>query len=128
VNLVSVVARQLIDRGAVARAFLGVTLDSKFTAEVAQRLGMPRRTGAHVIRVTPGSPADQAKLQVGDVILQFGQTGIEDDSHLVNVISLSKIGTEIPIVLFRNGQIVNIKTSVGDHDQFLKAASPAPAP
>jgi serine protease Do len=124
VNMVAVIARQLVERGAVARAFLGVTLDSKFTNETAQRLGMPRKTGAHVIRVTPGSPAELAKLQVGDVILQFGPTGIEDDSHLVNVISLSKIGSEIPIVLFRNGQVLNVKTNVGDLEQFLKATTP----
>jgi serine protease Do len=128
INMVEVVARQLIERGAVARAFLGVTLDSKFTSEAASKLGLPRLTGAHVIRVTPGSPAEQAKVQVGDVILQFGETGIQDDSHLVNVISLSKIGSEIPIVVFRNGQLLNIKTNVGDMEQFLKTAAPKPAP
>ena len=128
INMVVVVAKQLIDRGTVARAFLGVTLDSKFSTEAATKLGMPRRIGAHVIRVTPGSPAEQAQLRVGDVILQFNGVGIEDDGHLVNVISLTTIGTEIPIVLFRDGKLMNVKSSVGDLETFLKATAPKPAP
>jgi len=124
-NMVNVVARQLIERGAVARAFLGVTLDSKFSVEAAQRLGMPRRMGAHIIRVTPGSPAETAKLQVGDVVLQFNGIGIENDNHLVNVIGLTKIGSEVPVVVFRGGQTLATKTAVADLDQFLKTTEPA---
>lgn len=128
INMVIAVAKQLIDRGTVARAFLGVTLDSKFSSDAATRLGMPRRIGAHVIRVTPGSPAEQSQLQVGDVILQFNGIGIEDDSHLVNVISLTPIGSEIPIVLFRDSKLINLKSTVGDLDTFLKATTPKAVP
>jgi serine protease Do len=122
INMVVIVAKQLIEKGAVSRAFLGVTLDSKFTPEAAERLGMPRRIGAHIIRVTPGSPAEHADLQVGDVVLQFNGVGIENDSHLVNVISLTKIGSEVPIIVFRGGKTLNVKTVVGDLEQFLKAS------
>jgi len=128
INMVMVVAKQLIEKGAVARAFLGVTLDSKFTPEAAERLGMPRRVGAHIIRVTPGSPAELAQLKVGDVVLQFNGVGIENDSHLVNVISLTKIGSEVPIILFRAGKTLSVKSVVGDLEQYLKATETKPAP
>ena len=62
------------------------------------------------------------------VSLQFNGTPISDDSHLVNVISLTKIGTEVPVVLFRKGQTLTTKTTVGDYEQFLKAADPKAAP
>ncbi len=119
------VAKQLITNGAVVRAFLGVTLDSKFSADLAEKLGLPRRTGAHVIRVTPGSPAEKAQLQVGDVILNFKGVPIDDDSHLVNVISLTEVGSEVPVVVFRRGQVLSVRTTVGDYDQYLKAAEAA---
>jgi serine protease Do len=128
INMVMVVAKQLVEKGTVSRAFLGVTLDSKFTPEAAERLGMPRRIGAHIIRVTPGSPAEQAQLQVGDVVLQFNGVGIENDSHLVNVISLTKIGSEVPIIVFREGKTLNVKTTVGDLEAYLKAAEAKAAP
>jgi serine protease Do len=124
INMAMVVVRQLVERGAVARAFLGVTLDSKFSNDTATRLGMPRRVGAHVIRVTPGSPAEVARFEVGDVILQFNGTPIVDDSHLVNVISLTKVGSEVPVVLFRKGQMLTTKTTVGDYDTFTKSVEP----
>ena len=114
------VARQLISNGSVVRAFLGVTLDSKFTAEMAERFGLPRRTGAHIIRITPGSPAERAQLRVGDVILNFKGIPIDDDSHLVNVISLTEVGTEVPVVVFRGGQMLTVRTTVGGYDQYLK--------
>ena len=122
VNMAMVVAKQLIENGAVVRAFLGVTLDSKFSTETAEKLGLPRRVGAHVIRITPGSPAEASAFQVDDVILNFNNTPIENDSHLVNIISLTKVGTEVPVALIRGGKLVQLKTTVGDYDRFLRAS------
>jgi serine protease Do len=121
INMAMGVARQLVDNGAVVRAFLGVTLDSKFTPETAQRLGLPQRHGAHVIRVMAGSPAEKSRFTVGDVILNFNGTEIDDDSHLVNVISLTRVGTEVPVVVFRGGQKLNLKTTVSDYEQYAAA-------
>jgi len=118
INMAMGVARQLVENGAVVRAFLGVTLDSKFTPETAEKLGLPRRLGAHVIRVMPGSPAEKSRLTVGDVIINFNGVPIDDDSHLVNVISLTRVGSEVPVVVFRGGQTVNLKTTVSDYDQY----------
>ena len=121
INMAMTIAKQLIEHGAVSRAFLGVTLDSKFNAETATKLGLPRRIGAHVIRITPGSPAETAAIQVGDVILSFNGVPIDDDSHLVNIISLTKVGSQVPVALYRGGKMLEMKTVVGDYDQFLRA-------
>lgn len=121
INMAMTVVRQLIENnGILARAFLGVTLDSKFSVETAHQLGMPRRIGAHIIRITPGSPAETAKLLVGDVILRFNGVEIDDDNHLVNVISLTKIGSEVPVIVFRQGKSFTTKAFVGDFEQFQK--------
>ena len=121
INMAMTIAKQLVETGAVSRAFLGVTLDSKFNADTATKLGLPRRIGAHVIRITPGSPAEASAIQVGDVILNFNGIPIDDDSHLVNIISLTKVGTQVPVGLFRSGKTLELKTVVGDYDQFLRA-------
>jgi serine protease Do len=113
INMAIGVARQLVENG--------VTLDSKFTPETAERLGLPRKLGAHVIRVMPGSPAEKSRLSVGDVILNFNGVPIDDDSHLVNVISLTRVGSEVPVVVFRGGQTLNLKTTVSDYQQYSSA-------
>jgi serine protease Do len=118
INMAITVCRQLLERGTVTRAFLGVHLDSKFTPEMATRLGLPRAEGARVSGITPNSPAAHAELKVGDVIMQFNNTRIEDDGHLVNLVSLTPVEKEVALVLYREGRPVSVRVKVGDRGQF----------
>jgi serine protease Do len=104
INLAVHVARQLIQRGSLARPYLGVRLDHTYDGVAAKKVGLPRRLGTRVAEVTPGSPADQAELQAGDVILRFNDVEIEDDGHLVNLVGLSPPGVEAPLQVYRNGK------------------------
>lgn len=118
INMVMSVARQLIERGAVVRAFLGVHLDSKFSPEAAAKLGLPRVQGARVSGVTPGSPAELAQIHLGDVILQFDGQRIEDDGHLVNLVSNTPIEKEVSLTIFREGRSLGLRVKVGDRGKF----------
>jgi serine protease Do len=104
VNMALRIVTDLIDHGFVRRGYLGVSLDSNFTAEVAQSLGLRRRGGARITAVSPGSPAAAADLQTGDVVLDFGGTPVGSDSHLVTIVSLARIGDTVPMTIWRNGQ------------------------
>jgi serine protease Do len=118
INMVMHVAQQLTQRGSVSRAFLGVHLDSKFTPEVAARLGMSSTRGARVSGITPNSPASTANFSIGDVVLNFDGIRIDDDNHLVNQVSLTPVGKDVPVVVFRGGKTLNITVKVGDRNQF----------
>jgi len=113
-----IIARQLIERGRVSRAFLGVNLDSKFGPAMAAEVGLPRPVGARVTAITKDSPAEAAKLQVGDVILEFNKIPVEDDAHLVNLVSLTEVGKKISLVIFRNRTAVTVEVEVGDRAKF----------
>lgn len=110
-NMVMKVARQLIEQGKVTRAFLGVNLDA-ITPVKAAELGLQRPSGALITLVTPNSPAEAAGLQREDVILQIGDTPIDDDGHVMNVISFSEVGEEIAILIYRNRQSVLVSVSL----------------
>ncbi|MCA9266976.1 MAG: trypsin-like peptidase domain-containing protein [Planctomycetales bacterium] len=118
INMAKVVATQLVTQGRVVRAFLGVHLDSRFGPEAAARLGLPAPRGAHVTGITPNSPAAGADVAVGDVILQFNGVRIEDDNHLVNLVSLTPVGQEIEVTLYRDGQPRTVKVRVGQRSDF----------
>ncbi len=118
INMAMSIARQLVERGSVVRAFLGVTLDSKYSDAVAQRLGLPQMEGSHISAITPKSPAESARLQVDDDNLKFNGTDVENDAHLVNMVSLTEVGKEVPIVVFRKQQMLNMKVRVGDRSSF----------
>lgn len=120
INMFMSVSRQLIETGKVTRAFLGVNLDWKFGPAMAAELGMPRPIGARVTSVIPNSPAQAANLQGGDVIIEFNRMPVEDDAHLVILVSMTPVGKSVPIVVFRDRKAVNMSVEVGDAGKFKR--------
>jgi len=118
INSVMAIARQLIHEGKVSRAFLGVVMDSQFTAKEAEKLGLTRARGAKVNGLTADSPADQAGIRVGDVILRFNGQEVEDDSQLIHIVSLSPLDDEVRVEVFRGGKIETLKLRLADRGKF----------
>jgi serine protease Do len=118
INMVMMIADQLIEHGAVARAYLGVRLDSAFGPEAAASVGLARPEGARVTGITKASPAELAKIQVGDIILTFGGTRIEDDNHLINLVSLTPVNEEVEVRLLRSGQPLTLSVRVANRTEM----------
>jgi serine protease Do len=119
-NMFMTVARQFIRYGKVSRAYLGVVLDSAFGPTKATELGLPRPIGARISDITPNSPADIAKLRVGDVILQYDTTSVEDDNHLVNLVNLTEVGQEVSLVVFRDRKPLQLKIGLEDRTKYVR--------
>jgi serine protease Do len=113
------VARQFIQKGKVARAYLGVSLDPTFGAAMAAEVGLSRPIGARVTDVTAESPAAAAKLRAGDVILQFDNIPVEDDSHLVNLVNLTEVGREVPLVVFRDRKSIQVNVGLEERSKYV---------
>jgi serine protease Do len=124
INMVRFVAKQLVEGNSVKRAFLGVALDHAFDSATAVSVGLNRPRGTRIKAVTPDSPAEEAKLQAGDVVLEFGGVGVEDDNHLVNLVGLTEPGREVPILILRDQKQyrVNVKLGAAGAGQVLPKA------
>jgi serine protease Do len=118
INMAVRIAEQLIDRGGVVRAYLGVRLDSGFSAARAAQLGLPQASGALVSNVTANSPAAEAQLQAGDVIMRVNDRRVDDDAHLVNLVSLAPVGATIELEIWRDGERYAISVTVADRNDF----------
>ena len=118
INMFMAVAGQLIDSGKVTRAFLGVSLDARFGPAMAAEIGLPSPMGARVTAITKDSPAELARLQMGDVIIEIDGVRIEDDAHLVNLVSMIPVGKKVSVVIFREGKTSTISVEVGDRSRF----------
>ncbi|WP_433115221.1 trypsin-like peptidase domain-containing protein [Micromonospora sp. CA-246542] len=59
--------------------------------------------GALVASVTPGSPAEKAGLQQGDVVTRFGDKAINDSDDLVGAVQAGKVGDRVELHFKRNG-------------------------
>ncbi len=112
INMAMRVVTDLIDYGYVRRGYLGVTMDSHFTPEVALSMGLRKSGGTRITSVTADSPAAASKLLPGDVVMEFNGTKIGSDSHLQTVVSLAAIGTSVPMKVFRNGQMLTLTVLV----------------
>ena len=100
-NLVNRVARQLLERGAVNRGYLGLQLAPSLEPAAALRLGLDRVWGAMVETVHPDGPAGTAGIQVGDVILKLDAVEIRDENQLINLISSLPPGQKVRLTLWR---------------------------
>lgn len=96
------VITDLMDDGLVSRGFLGVGIQN-ISPDIADSLGMPQASGAMVTLPTPGSPADQAGIQSGDVIISVDGDPIDDAVDLSRTISLKDPGTEVGVTVWRDG-------------------------
>jgi serine protease Do len=118
VGMVRFVAQQLVENGSVARGFLGVRLDEEFTQREAHRLGMERPVGARIESVTLSSPADIAGIRPDDVVLEFDGRGVDDDDHLMSMVSTTPAGTEVDVVLFRDRARLPLRITAASRDSF----------
>ena len=74
----------------------------------AQAFGIERSNGFIITQIESGSPADKAGLRVGDVIVAAKDKPIRSSSDMHNLVGLQRIGETIELVLFRNGQEINL--------------------
>ena len=110
-NMARKVYEDLIRDGAVTRGWLGVSIQPLDPARTAA-LGVTARGGALVSGVIAGSPADQAGLQRGDVIMRVDGTPISDPNALLNLIALLKPGAWVDIEVNRSGKVLSYRTRI----------------
>ena len=82
INLARLIANQLMENGEVSRGWLGVSIQA-MTPELAESFGLDKVNGALVNRVFPGSPAAQAGVKRGDILLSFAGKEIRITSYNV---------------------------------------------
>jgi serine protease Do len=79
---------------------------------------MVRAVGARVSGVTKGSPADTAGIQPDDVILEFDGQPIDDDDHLVSLVSVTATSRTVSLGVFRGRQRIELEMPVASREQF----------
>jgi serine protease Do len=125
INLARWIMNQLITNGRVTRGALGIDLHREFRAEDAIALGMERPRGAWIDGVRESSPAAQAGLHDGDVVIRFKGVDIADLNHLINLVSMAPIGLPVEVVVWRERREHKFQVTVGDRDRtWLEVPSP----
>jgi serine protease Do len=117
-NLARRVVNDLLERGEVQRAYLGVMLDPDFTPDKAKQLKLDRVRGARITEVYQASPAARAGLVADDVVLSFDGVEVIDENHLINLVSLTQIGRKVSLMVLRDGRQVTIEVHLSDRHEM----------
>ena len=111
----------LVKTGSVVRGFLGVGIQA-LTSDLANSFNLDKAQGALVTNVMPGSPADQAGIQRGDVIVEYEGQIVEDPRMLQGQVVGTVVGSQISLVVMREGQKVTLRPVIREQNEPTKVA------
>ena len=110
INQARAIAEQLVTKGRVERAFLGVDTQA-LEADLSSMFKVTQ--GALIVEVQPGTPAEKADLKSGDIITKIDGTDIKDNRHLQLVITRLAPGAEVKITYVRNDKTATTTAKLG---------------
>ncbi|ODA68982.1 putative periplasmic serine endoprotease DegP-like precursor [Methyloligella halotolerans] len=127
-NTALTIIDQLKQYGETRRGWLGVHVQ-RVTEEIAESLGMEETHGALVAKVMPGSPAEAAGIQSGDVILDFDGQEVDTMRSLPRLVAATTIGKAVTISLLRKREPMKLEVTVGrlPESEEVEDVSEAPA-
>ncbi len=120
-DIVDQVASQLIDRGEVSRAWIGMAM-TDLTYEKARAFGVDRNGGALVEEVYPDSPAEKARIRRGDVVLEVDGQRVDSASDVVYQVASHMAGEVVELTLQRDGKRKTVRVTAGDRSEGLSSA------
>jgi S1-C subfamily serine protease len=105
-------AAGVLQHGSPGRGFLGLAGQQVRLTE-RQAKDVSRERGLLILGVTGGSPADQASVLVGDILLDFDGRAIESPEELLDLLSGDRVGRSITARLLRGGSVQELAVTVG---------------
>ncbi|MEZ6000397.1 Do family serine endopeptidase [Hyphomonas sp.] len=112
-NLVDRITGELIKSGRIRRSWLGVNVQDADEALV-RAYRASGKGGVIVTRIADAGPADEAKLEVGDLILSFDGQPVSSVRELTRVIAETPIGKDVPVRLVRDGRARTFTVTMGE--------------
>ncbi len=111
-DIVMNVVKQLKENGKVSRGYLGILIQD-VNRKLAESFNMDKPQGAIVLRVLPGSPAEEAGFKIGDVVINFNNNEIIYSSDLPVVVGRTEIDKEVDVKIIREGKEKIIEVKIG---------------
>ena len=112
-NSARAVAEQIIEKGFFARPYLGIRWQL-VTPDVAEAYDLPVAWGIYVSAIAEGSPAEQAGIQVDDILVQIGDVPIDENHSYLNALFKHKPGEQVTLKVVRSSQELSITAILGE--------------
>lgn len=99
------------------RSWLGLMVQP-LTKLMARSFGLARTRGALIAQVIPRSPAHQAGLKAGEIILKFGDREIQSVSNLVGAAKRAIMGVPLKVVVWRRSGVTIVRLIPGSFKEY----------
>ena len=110
INTAKFVAGRLLREGRIRRSYIGVEAQTvPLLRRVVRFHDLPRESGVIVISVTNGSPAQQAGLREGDVIVAMDGKPVAGVDDLHRLLTDARLGTATALTVLRHTEKLELK-------------------
>ena len=117
------VLAQLRENGKVERGWLGVRIQP-VTEEIADGFDLDSARGALIASVEEGSPAEDAGLRAGDIVLSWDGKTVEKVKDLSRLVAATPADAESGIEVWRNGKSLDLQVVTGSYPEQQAAMAP----
>jgi serine protease Do len=115
-KMVQPVIDQIMDKGSVKRAYLGIVLQP-IDKELCDALELEKAEGILVSDIVKGSPASEAGLQQGDIILSYNDKPIKNVNKFRNDIAMMSAGSSVKLKILRNNKPQTLSIVLGTQNE-----------
>lgn len=115
INDVIIIANSIIQNGGVIRPGIGITV---YTLTAEDAISSDLVEGVYVDTVNAGSPAENAGLKRGDVIVSCNGEPIKDKDSLITVVKSAPLGSTIEATVYRAGKYLTFTITIGNMNEF----------
>ncbi|NQT28518.1 MAG: PDZ domain-containing protein, partial [Candidatus Omnitrophica bacterium] len=109
-------AKKILDKLSIGEkilyGWLGVVIDN-LNDDLRNYFGVKERVGIIILKVYKDSPAEEAGLKEGDLIITFNQESVKTTRDLVRMVSASDVGNRIPLEILRGVKDMTVKVKIG---------------
>lgn len=112
-NLVKSITSSIIKDGEAKHVWLGVSMSGQDATVTVDDV---TRSGAQIVKITPGSPAEKSGVQVGDVIIGWNGEPVENSSSLMSRVRSVALGENVNLTIVRNGKLMDVKVTFDQVD------------
>jgi S1-C subfamily serine protease len=112
INTARAVADQIIQKGFIARPYLGIRWQA-ITPDIAAMYNLPVQWGVYISDVATGSPAETAGFKQGDIITGIGSVTLDETHSYMNTLFTFNPGDKVTITFMRNSKSMQVEVTLG---------------
>jgi S1-C subfamily serine protease len=118
VATVNRVVEQLLNKGHIARPYLGVAMQPvEVPGNIRSKLPAETKVGLLVSHVENGSPSDKAGVLLGDVVFEVGGKTVEHVDAIQDSLAAANIGDVLQVRVIRAGEIKPVSITLGERSR-----------